>query len=225
MILSEYGIAAVKRPVHLNRVLRQDGFVVVRDEMGRELLDPGASPAFAVADHQVAHIYVNDKAQLHRVRRLLESTPGVGRMLDEAGKAELHLDHPRSGDLVALAEQDSWFTYYYWLDEARMPDFARTVDIHRKPGYDPVELFLNPTMRSARLYIGATLLKKKLGFRYLLEVIPTDATLVRGSHGLAATSAEHGPLLITHGSGKLSIAPTEVGDAILRLLFPVTKAT
>ena len=112
--------------------------------MGRDVLDAGESAAFAVADHQIAHVYVNDLSKLNEVRSLLEATPGVERVLDEAEKRQEHLDHPRSGELVAIAAPDAWFTYYYWLDDSRAPDFARTVDIHRKPGYDPAELFLDP---------------------------------------------------------------------------------
>src|SRR5436190_6743908 len=146
IVLSEYGIAPVSRPVHLNRVLRERGLITVREEMGRELLDAGASAAFAVADHQLAHVYVRDPARVFDVKRLLEKVPGVAAVWDEAAKRAAHLDHPRSGELVALAERDSWFTYYYWLDDRRAPDFARTVDIHRKPGYDPAELFLDPNL-------------------------------------------------------------------------------
>ena len=150
IVLSEYGIRDVARPVHINRVLSDHGHIAVRTELGRELLDAGASPAFAVADHQVAHVYVNDASRLGAIRSLIESTPGVERVLDGAGKREFGIDHPRSGDLIAIAQPDAWFTYYYWQDDERAPDFARTVEIHRKPGYDPVELFLDPTIRHAR---------------------------------------------------------------------------
>ena len=186
IVLSEYGITRVSRPAHLNRVLREHGMIAVREELGRELLDAGASAAFAVADHQIAHVYVNDASRRGEVRELLQSVPGVAQILTEEGKRAMHLDHPRAGELVALAEPDSWFTYYYWLDDARAPDFARTVDIHRKPGYDPAELFIDATLRLPKLKVAATLLKKKLGMRYLMNVIGLDASLVRGSHGLAA---------------------------------------
>ena len=135
----------------------------MREELGHELLDAGASTAFAVADHQIAHIYVNDATRIDEVRMLIEQTHGVERVLDEEGKKQLRLDHARSGDLVAIADPDAWFTYYYWLDDARAPDFARTVDIHRKPGYDPVELFLDPALRMPKAKIGLKLVKKKLG--------------------------------------------------------------
>jgi predicted AlkP superfamily pyrophosphatase or phosphodiesterase len=171
--------------------------LAVREELGRELLDAGASAAFAVADHQVAHVYVNDASKLRQVRALLEATSGVGQVLDAEGKRAYGLDHPRAGEFVVLAEPNAWFTYYYWLDDRRAPDFARTVDIHRKPGYDPVELFLDPRLPLPKLKVGLTLLRKQLGFRYLLDVIPLDATLVRGSHGLPSPSPAAGPLFIT----------------------------
>ena len=197
VVLSEYAIAQVARPVHLNRVLREHGLLAVREELGRELLDPGASAAFAVADHQVAHVYVNDASRRHAVRALLERVPGVDRVLDTADQGSHHVNHPRSGELVAVSEPGAWFTYYYWLDDRRAPDFARTVDIHRKPGYDPVELFLDPAIRVPAATVGWKLLKKRAGFRTLLDVIPLDATLVRGSHGRPPAPADEMPVLIT----------------------------
>ena len=220
IVLSEYGIVPVSRPVHLNRRLREHGLIAVREELGRELLDAGASAAFAVADHQVAHVYVNDRARLDEVRALVEGMAGVAEVLDEAGKRTRHLDHPRSGELVALAKPDAWFTYYYWLDDRRAPDYARTVDIHRKPGFDPVELFVDPALRLPQAKVGLTLAKKRLGFRYLMDVIPLDATLVRGSHGLP-TAPGAGPLFAT-GRPDLLNAPTidatDVCGLILRHL-------
>ena len=150
VILSEYGIRSVSHAVHLNRLLRERGLLAVRDEMGHELLDAGVSRAFAVADHQVAHVYVNDPDCLHEVRTLLEQAAGVAAVLDTDGKRANGLDHERSGELVAVAEPDAWFTYYYWQDDERAPDYARTVEIHRKPGYDPVELFLDPCHLTAK---------------------------------------------------------------------------
>ena len=194
--LSEYGIGPVRRPVHLNRRLREAGLITVREELGHELLDAGASAAFAVADHQVAHVYLNEPSRLEAVRELVGATPGVAEVLDAAGKRERGLDHPRAGDLVAVAESDAWFTYYYWLDDERAPDFARTVDIHRKPGYDPAELFLDPSLRSPKLAIARHLLRSRLGFRSLLEVIPLRAEQVKGSHGRVTTGL-YGPLLIS----------------------------
>jgi predicted AlkP superfamily pyrophosphatase or phosphodiesterase len=207
ILLSEYGITPVDTPIHLNRhFCAQGGFVnqkppstswlVVREELGRELLDCGASKVFAVADHQVAHIYVRDPALLPEVRRLLSSIPGVASVLGEEEKRALGIDHSRAGDLIAVAEENAWFTYYYWDDDERAPDFARTVDIHRKPGYDPVELFLDPKLKFPKLRIAQRLLQKKLGFRMLMDVIPLDASLVKGSHGCRPRSKKDWPVLI-----------------------------
>ena len=197
LVLSEYGISPVSRPVHLNRIFRERGWLVVKEELGRELLDAGASRVFAVADHQVAHIYVNDPMLLNEVRAVLENTPGVVQVLDSEGQGAAGLNHPRAGDLVAVAAPDAWFTYYYWLDDCRAPDFARTVDIHRKPGYDPVELFLDPALKFPKLRIIWRLLQKKLGFRMLMDVIPLDATLVKGSHGALPASVTEFPVVIS----------------------------
>lgn len=221
IVLSEYGINPVERPIHLNRLFRQQGLITVREELGKEILIPGASKAFAVADHQIAHVYINDPDCLSEVRDILNNTPGIALVLEEAGKQQYHLDHPRAGELVAIADSDAWFTYYYWLDDSRAPDFARSVDIHRKPGFDPVELFIDPQLKLAKLKIAATLLKKQLGFRYLMEVIPLDANLVKGSHGHITTSVERSPLLITQAKNLLNseeIAATDVFQIILNHL-------
>ncbi len=197
IVLSEYGITPVTGPIHINRALREAGLVRVRDELGLEMLDPGASEAFAVADHQVAHVYIKDAAKTGAVKKLLEDLPGVERVLDDAGKAEAGLNHPRAGELVAIARADKWFTYYYWLDDAVAPDFARTVDIHRKPGYDPVEMFTDPSIPLLPAKVAWIVLKKKLGFRYLMDVIPLDATLVKGSHGRITDDPLDGPVLLS----------------------------
>jgi predicted AlkP superfamily pyrophosphatase or phosphodiesterase len=220
--LSEYGITAVSKPVHINRALRQAGYIQIREELGRELLDAGASRAFALADHQIAHVYVAEPAIVPEVKALLEALPGVERVLDEAGKRQAGLDHPRSGELVAISRADSWFTYYYFLDDARAPDFARTVDIHRKPGYDPVELFLDPKLPLVKARIAWRLAQKILGFRYLMDVISLDATLVKGSHGRPTDRPEDGPLLISSEPDALAegpVAATAVRDLILEHVF------
>jgi predicted AlkP superfamily pyrophosphatase or phosphodiesterase len=219
VILSEYGIEKVSQPVHLNRILHQQKLLAIRDELNHELLDPGESTAFAVADHQVAHIYINDRSRIEEVKRIVEAVDGVDYVLDEAGKKQHHLDHPRSGELVAVAKPGAWFTYYYWLDDTRAPDFARTVDIHRKPGYDPVELFLG----APKAKVAAKLLKKKLGFRYLMDVIPLDATLVKGSHGRPPTQPSQGAMIMTQRSDLLPqthIQPIEVCSVLLRHVNP-----
>ncbi|MCM0589198.1 MAG: nucleotide pyrophosphatase/phosphodiesterase family protein [Gloeotrichia echinulata CP02] len=221
IVLSEYGITPVSQPIHLNRILRENGLIAVREELGRELLDPGASIAFAVADHQVAHIYVNDPAYISQVRSLLEGVGGVAEVLDKQEQQAYHINHDRSGELVAIAQPDAWFTYYYWLDDNQAPDFSRTVDIHRKPGYDPVELFLDPQLKFPQGKIALTLLKKQLGFRYLMEVIPLDASLVRGSHGGISSNPDKGAIFITHQNHLVDtniIEATDVCSLILRHL-------
>ena len=226
IVVSEYGVTPVDAPVHINRALREAGLIAVRDELGREQLDPGASEAFAVADHQHAHVYVRRPGTVRRVRALLEALPGVERVLDKEGKAAYGLDHERSGELVALSRADRWFTYYHWLDDDRAPDYARTVDIHRKPGYDPVELFLDPAIRFPKLSIGWRLAKRKLGARTLMDVIPLDARLVKGSHGRVTDAAIDGPVLISSNPSLLpagDIEPTDVKRLILAHIFPRTE--
>ncbi len=218
-LLSEYGITDVDRPVHLNRVFRAQGWLSIKDELGQETLDLGGCRVFALADHQLAHIYVNDPSLLEAVRALLERTPGVERVLDRAAQRELGLDHERAGNLIAIADARSWFTYYYWLDDARAPEFARCVDIHRKCGYDPVELFLDPTVRFPKLKIALKLLRKKLGMRMKMDLIPLDATLVRGSHGRVPEDREDWPVLIGPGlaTEESPLAATAVHGELLRL--------
>ena len=218
IVLSEYGITPVDRPIHLNRIFREQGLITVREELGKEILIPGASKAFAVADHQIAHVYVNDRSCLSQVQNILANTTGIDLVLDETGKEQYHLNHPRSGELVAIADSKSWFTYYYWLDDKLAPDFARTVDIHRKPGYDPVELFVDPQLSLPKAKVGLTLLKKKLGFRYLMDVIPLDATLVKGSHGHLTDSLERSPLLITQQQDLLNSEAIEAKDVFQVIL-------
>ena len=226
MILSEYGIRDVSRPVHINRALREHGLIAVREELGHELLDAGASTAFAVADHQVAHVYVNNPARLTAVRTIVESLPGVERVLDARGKDDWRIDHSRSGELVAIASPDAWFTYYYWLDDARAPDFARTVEIHRKPGYDPVELFLDPAIRMPALTVGWKLARRKLGFRTLLDVIPLDAHLVKGSHGRRPAPTDvDAPVFLTKRKDLAGPAPIRSVDVQQLLLQHLRIAT
>jgi predicted AlkP superfamily pyrophosphatase or phosphodiesterase len=212
LIVSEYGIVPVSRPVHINRALREAGLLAVRDEDGGELLDPPQSRAFALADHQAAHVYVADKGDIARVRTLLERVDGVAEVWGETEKRAHGLDHERSGELIVLAEPDAWFTYYYWLEDARAPDFARTVDIHRKPGYDPVELFIDPAITFPKLSIGWRLAKRALGMRALMDVIPLDASLVRGSHGRADTSYARGPLVMSSEAGLLPEGTINAGQ-------------
>ena len=223
VVVSEYGIVPVTDAVWINRVLREAGLIRVRVELGREQLDAGASKAFALADHQLAHVYLQHGADAGRVAELLRRTPGIARVLDAEGKAEVGLDHPRAGELVALAEPDRWFAYPWWLDDARAPDYARTVDIHRKPGYDPLELFLDPAQPLVKVKIATKLALRRLGFRTLLDVIPIRPTsLVRGSHGLLTEREADGPLVISSEARLLPdgpVAATAFKDLLLAHLF------
>jgi predicted AlkP superfamily pyrophosphatase or phosphodiesterase len=223
IVLSEYGITKVERGIHINRALRDAGLLAWREELGEEHFDPGASKAFAVVDHQVAHVYVADRGRVAEVKALLEKLDGVERVLDDETKREVGLDHPRSGELVAISRADRWFTYYWWKDDRRAPDFARTVDIHRKPGYDPVELFLDPTLPLPKVYVAARLIQTKfLGLRRLLDVIPLDDGLVRGSHGRPTDRPEQGPVLISNAPelvGEHPIDATDVKRIVLDHVF------
>lgn len=201
LVVSEYAITDVRTPVHINRVLREHRYLQVRTELpGWESLDCGASRAFAVADHQVAHIYVRDADDVSAVARLLRETEGIERVLGHTEKETAGLHHQRAGELVAVAAAGAWFTYYFWQDDALAPDYARTVDIHRKPGYDPVELFVDPQLAWPKFRIARRVLQKKLGLRYYMDVISLDATLVKGSHGRLPTPGREdheAPVLIS----------------------------
>ena len=226
VVVSEYGIEDAPHPVHVNRALRSAGLLAVRDTPVGEVLDVFASRAFAVADHQVAHVYAADEAARTAAKTVLRELDGVGEILDAAGKQRNGLDHPNAGDLVAVASAGHWFTYYHWLDDTRAPDFARTVDIHRKPGYDPCELFVDPALRLPFLRVARRLLQKKLGMRYLMDVIPLDATLVKGSHGRLPEDPQDGPVFLSSrkwnacgGEPETGVVDVlEVADRVLALL-------
>jgi predicted AlkP superfamily pyrophosphatase or phosphodiesterase len=215
VILSEYALTAVDRAALPNRLLRERGWLVAKDERGHEVLDTFHSKAYAVCDHQVAHVVVRDPALLPEVRAALAALPGVERVLGEAEQRAEGLWHRRSGDLLLVADARSWFAYNYWLDDARAPDFARTVDIHRKPGYDPCELLVDPAVRLPWLRIAAFLLRKKLGFRSLLRLTPLDPQLIRGSHGRVPEDSLDWPVLISPRKGlPETLAATGVRDRL-----------
>ncbi len=215
IILSEYGIAPVSKPLHLNRLFREHGLLAIREEGGLELLDAGASKAFVVADHQVAHVYINDVSVTEKVKQILAKVAGIELVLDKTAQHQYHIDHNRSGDLVLMADADYWFTYYFWLDDAKAPDFARCVDIHKKPGYDPVEMFMTSKLRA-----GYKLLRKKTGFRYVMDVIPLDATLIKGSHGRMGGSPAYHPIIITDQKVVTdTLTAVDVFDIISQHLF------
>jgi predicted AlkP superfamily pyrophosphatase or phosphodiesterase len=202
ILLSEYGISPVNKPIHLNRLFRTNGLLQIREERGLELLDPGASKAFVVADHQIAHVYINDHRMTEQVKTLLKGIPELELILEREEQVKYHINHERSGDLVLMAKENSWFTYYFWLDDSKAPDYARTVDIHKKPGYDPVEMFMTSKLRA-----GYKLLRKKAALRYVMDVIPLDATLIKGSHGRIGVPEKYKPVLISDqkpGSGNIT---------------------
>jgi predicted AlkP superfamily pyrophosphatase or phosphodiesterase len=222
IVLSEYGITPVNHPVYPNHLLRDAGFLTLKTDLGKEYLDPCSSRAFAVADHQIAHVYLRDKKDLPAVNAVFSGIPGIEQVLDDEGKRAHGLDHERSGELVLIASANSWFTYYWWQDDDKAPDYARTVNIHAKPGYDPCELFLDPAIALPKAKIALTLAKKILGFRYLMDVIPLNATLVKGSHGRITDDDAAGPLFMTNEPkllGQDSIAAREVYDLLLAHLF------
>jgi predicted AlkP superfamily pyrophosphatase or phosphodiesterase len=220
VVVSEYGLVPVSRPVLPNRALREAGLLEVRDGPFGERLDTFRSAAFAVVDHQVAHVYVADEGRLPEVAGLLRELPGVADVLDRAGRHRAGLDHDRSGELVLLAEPDAWFAYPYWLEETRAPDFARTVDIHRKPGFDPAELYFDPRLRHPKLRAARFLLRKTLGFRALLDVVPLDPGLVKGSHGLPPADPLDGPILLCPEADAFPDRPamTDIKSSVLDLL-------
>jgi predicted AlkP superfamily pyrophosphatase or phosphodiesterase len=218
--LSEYGISAVDRPVDINRELRRAGLLKVYDQDGMEYLDPWTSRAFAVADHQVAHVYVSHPGDVDGVAALLAGVDGVDAVLGEQSKKEHGLDHPRSGELVAVAAPRAWFTYYYWLDDQRAPDFARLVEIHRKPGYDPAELFFDHSDRLVKARSGLALVRKRIGMRYAMRVVPLDPSRVRGSHGRLPGNADEAPVFLCSDSALDAtnfIAATQVKGLLLEL--------
>jgi predicted AlkP superfamily pyrophosphatase or phosphodiesterase len=193
-ILSEYGIEEVNGAVAINCELREHGWLSVREEVGREYLDAGASECFAVPDHQVAHVYVKDDSTINKVAEVLRNTPGIEFVYvgDERGE----LAHERSGDIVVVANHDKWFSHDWWTDDAKAPDYQATVNIHAKPGYDPRELFLADGWRGSKVRIACKILMKKLGSNTLLDVVSVDTSKVKGSHGRTPVMGAPSPILI-----------------------------
>lgn len=225
VVLSEYGIMQVRQPIHINRILREAGYLRVRREpLGWETLDAGASRAFAVSDHQVAHVYVKNAADVSAVKMLLQRVPGIEQVLDGEQRKSVGLDHERSGELICVSSSDAWFTYYFWLDDQLAPDYAGTVDIHRKPGYDPAELLVNPDLKWPKLRVASRLARKVLGFRYYMDVIGLKAEVVRGSHGRlpdAGRLEKDGPVFLCSSRAveRDNLRAPDVRNLLLRLQF------
>lgn len=220
VLLSEYGIAPVNQAIHINRILRKEGLLDIRIERGLELLDAGASEAFAVSDHQISHIYVKSEETKSKLKSLLSKVPGIAKVLDKDEQKAYQIDHERSGDLVLLANQNAWFTYYFWEDDEKAPDYARMVDIHKKPGYDPVEMFM--TSKSRAIF---KLLLKKIGFRAILDITPLNPDLVKGSHGITEIEQEYYPILIGNfDSLEEIVEPTSIKQILLDKVFTTSKS-
>jgi predicted AlkP superfamily pyrophosphatase or phosphodiesterase len=218
-VTNEYAHLQVDQPILLNRVLRQAGWLAARGGPFGEQLDTFGSRAFAVCDHQIAHVYLRDPRDAAAVRELVGGTAGVDGVFAGPERAEIGLDHPRAGDVVALSRPSAWFAYPFWLDDRQAPDYARTVDIHRKPGYDPCELFLDPALPLPKLRVARRLVAKKLGFRSLFDVIPLDPSLVRGSHGLPVADPLDRPVLVGDGPAPAErVSQTGVHDLLLAAL-------
>ncbi len=212
MIVSEYAITEVNHDIPLNRILRKHGLLRIKEELGVEILDTFNSQVFAVVDHQVAHVIVQDSSKLDEVRKILESTDGVEKVLDQDAQKKLGINHERSGDFIVVAKKNAWFSYYWWLDDERAPDYARTVDIHRKPGYDPAELLIDPVIKFRLLNVAWFLLKKRLGLRALLKLTPLTGEKIKGSHGRVPEDLLDWPVIITSVNAGVpnSISSTEV---------------
>lgn len=196
---SEYAITPVDHVTYPNRILRHAGLLRVREEQDAEHLDLDASLAWALVDHQFAHVFVKnaDPATTERVVALFRDADGIAQVLAGDDRGEYGMDHERSGEVILVSESNSWQAYYWWVDDAKAPDFARTVDIHRKPGYDPVELCFDPATKG----------------------IPLDATLIRGSHGAPATQDEQRGVLLASRPGVLdssNYADIDVAEIVLR---------
>jgi hypothetical protein len=215
-VVSEYGHCDVSRPIHVNRILRNAGFLDVRNGPFGEQLDLFSSRAFAACDHQIAHVYANDPEAIPHVVATLKPIAGIAQVLTGEERAKVYLNNARAGDIILLAQPDSWFAYPFWIDDRLAPDYARAVAIHHKPGFDPCELFFDPKLMFPKLHAARRLIQKKLGFRMTMDVVPLDGFLVRGSHGLAAADPLDRPILIGHGrSPGPSVPMVDVRDLIL----------
>jgi len=233
IVASEYGIVPVDHVTYPNRVLREASLLAIEERADGEYLDPVVSAAWALVDHQLSHIFVRDRDPqvIRHVAELFAPLAGIDEVLTGADRAKYHLDHERAGDVVLISSPNSWQAYYYWNDDERAPAFARTVDIHKKPGYDPVELFIEPAFLAAMQARFAAAAKAgapagpppamgKPGGGPPPRMIPLDATLVRGSHGAPARDeAQHGVIVASAPGffdGAKSVADTEVSSLVLK---------
>jgi len=198
LVAGEYTIVPVDHVAYPNRVLREAGLLAVREEEDGEHLDLAGSRAWAMVDHQLAHVFVadGDEAVIRRVADLFTHHEGIAEVLIGPRRDKYDVAHERSGEVVLISAPHSWQAYYWWLDDALAPGFARTVDIHRKPGYDPAEMIFDPATKAITL----------------------DATLVRGSHGAPTHDASQRTILLTSQPGILpaeKMRDADVFDLVL----------
>jgi len=184
VLLSEYAIGGVEQFVQPNRILAEAGLLLTRQTADGAVIDYERSAALAMVDHQIAHVYARDAAAIVQAREALQAQ-GIA-----ASEPATGLRHRRSGDLVLTAQPNAWFDYRWWSDAAAAPVFARMVDIHRKPGYDPLELFWDRAANG----------------------VSQNSDLVRGSHGRAGQG--QGVFVAEDGRASRTIEAVEVASVI-----------
>jgi predicted AlkP superfamily pyrophosphatase or phosphodiesterase len=218
LVLSEYGITEVQRVIYPNREFRHQGWLNIKEEFGLDTLDSGGSKVFALTDHQIAHIYLPESTPelRQKVRSCLASLDGVATVIEGEERKTYGLDHERAGDLIALAEEDAWFSYYFWEDDEKAPEFARCIDIHRKHGYDPAELFVDPNIPFPTLKAVQKLVAKKFGFRIHMDLIPLNSDVVKGSHGIIPKNSLDWPVLLGASRPRGDdLDPTEIHKVLI----------
>jgi len=217
-LVSDYGFAQVERPVYINRVLRGSGFMSIEAAANGDQIAYGVSRAFAVCDNQVAHVYVANPDDIESVQTLLRGTPGIADVLDREAQASHHIDHPRAGELLAVADTDAWFAFPYWLDEQRAPDFADCIAIFDKGGFDPCELLPRPGV-FGKPYIAMRLAQKLARLAVPFDVINPDATLIRGARNIANDEANGATLITSWQRQSASVAMQDLKQMLLARMF------
>lgn len=212
-VVSDYGFTTVSRPVALNRILREHGFLAIEEAANGDMIEMGTSRAFAVCDNQAAHVYVRAPDDVAAVKALLESLPDVDRVLDREAQARCGIDHERSGELIAVAAADAWFDYRYWLDPARAPDFDPCIAIFDKAGFDPCELFAPPgPLGKPRIALRVAQKMARLAVPF--DVIDPDPSRPRGARNALAADGE-GATLITSWAREPGVVPMQDLKALL----------
>jgi predicted AlkP superfamily pyrophosphatase or phosphodiesterase len=220
LIVSDYGFETVDQPVYLNRELRRAGFLSVEDAPNGERLDPGTSRAFAVCDNQVAHVYVARGEDIPAVRAILEAVSGVREVFDTAAQVDLGIDHPRSGELIATSTPRAFFSYPYWFEANKQPDFADCVAVFDKIGTDTCELFLKPGL-AGKLHTAKRLAQLGLGLKVPFDIVDTNDANVRGARRIARNDPQRGAAAISSWNlGRTGPVPMEdLKDLILARMF------